>query len=155
MKFWSTLPVVFITLATLGTAAFGQKIYRCGSEYSQVPCANAIVVEADDARSAAQKVQSDAMIQRNTTAARAMETTRLKEETELRSGSAGANESTKKKKHKASPNATSTASAAHPSETDGASEGKKAKKASKKKEPDFFTARVTTTPEKDKRPPKK
>ncbi len=155
MKAWTTLSAVFITLAAATTAAMGQKIYRCGSEYSQVPCSNAVVVEADDPRSTAQKVQSDAMIQRNAAAAKAMETTRLKEEATLRSESADPKESAKKKKPKASQRAASTATAAQPSTTGDGNDGKKAKKSSKKKESDFFTARVTATSEKGKGHPKK
>lgn len=154
MKAWTTLAGVFITLAAATTAAMGQKIYRCGSEYSQVPCSDAVVVDANDPRSSAQKVQSDAMIQRNAAAARAMETTRLKEESALRSESAGRSESSKKKKHKATQQTANTPVTAQPSATDEVKAEKKAKKTSTKKEPAYFTARSTLTPKKDKSNPK-
>lgn len=150
MNAWTTIAIVFIPLAAATTATMGQKIYRCGSEYSQVPCSNGVVVEADDPRSSAQKAKSDAMIQRNAAAAQTMETSRLKEESALRSASTGRITSSNKKKHKAAQHAANTTIA---SDTDN--EEKKEKKASKKKEPDFFTARVTPTPGKEKGKPKK
>jgi G3E family GTPase len=154
MKAWTTLAVVFISVATATTTAMGQKIYRCGSEYSQVPCSDAVVVEANDPRSSAQKVQSDAMIQRNAAAARTMEKTRLEQEAALRSTAAASNASSKKKKHSAKQHTANTTTAAQPGATDEANEGKKMKKGSKKKESAYFTARSTPTPKKDKSLPK-
>lgn len=154
MKACTTLAMVFITLATATTTAMGQKIYRCGSEYSQVPCLDAVVVEADDPRSSTQKVQSDAMIQRNAAAARGMEKARLKEEATLRSAAADSRAVSKKKKHASKQQTASATSAAQPDAPEEASTGKKAKKGSKKKEPAYFTARSAPTPKKDKNLPK-
>jgi hypothetical protein len=60
--------------------AAAQPIYRCGDSYSQKPCPGGRVVEADDARSASQKSQTDQAARRDAQAAEAMEKARLKEE---------------------------------------------------------------------------
>jgi G3E family GTPase len=149
MKVWISIAAVFITLATVTTAAIGQKIYRCGSEYSQIPCADAVVVQADDPRSSAQKVQSDAMIQRNAAAARSMEKARLAEEAALRSTETANNASSKKKKHPSKQSATKTTT--QPDVAAGSNEAKKVKKGSRTKDPDYFTARSTSSPKPDKK----
>lgn len=151
MKAWSTLTVVLITLVTATTTAMAQKIYRCGSEYSQVPCPEAVVIEADDPRSSSQKLQSDAMVQRNAAAARALEKTRLEQEAAL---TVTNNAGSKKKKHASKLHSANTTTMGQPSSTETASEGGKIKKSSKNKEPAFFTARATPTPKKNKSPSK-
>lgn len=149
MKTWTFIAAVYITLATATTTAIGQKIYRCGSEYSQIPCADAVIVEADDPRSSAQKVQSDAMIQRNAAAARSMEKSRLEEEAALRPAATANNANSKKKKHPSKQSTINTT--AQPVVTTGSSETKKVKKSSTTKDPAYFTARSTPTPKPDKK----
>ncbi len=152
MKKWTFVSAVFITAAMATTTAMGQKIYRCGSEYSQIPCADAVIVEADDPRSSAQKVQSDAMIQRNAAAARNMEKSRLEEEAALRATETSNSASSKKKKHPSKQSATNTT--VQPVLTTGSSEAKKVKKSSKNKDPAYFTARSTPIPKLNKKPKK-
>ena len=59
-----TSPTRFLVLMTLALAATGaasQTVYRCGNEYSRVPCANGKPVDtgaATDARQAAEARQS-------------------------------------------------------------------------------------------------
>jgi hypothetical protein len=60
--------------------AGAQGIYRCGDSYSQQPCPGGKRVEADDARSAAQKAQTDQAVRRDAKAAEALEKERLKDE---------------------------------------------------------------------------
>ena len=60
--------------------AGAQAIYRCGDSYSQKPCPGGKVVDADDARSASQKSQTDQAVRRDAKAAEALEKERLKEE---------------------------------------------------------------------------
>lgn len=151
MKTRSKLAAIFIILTAATTAAMGQKIYRCGSEYSQVPCADAVVVQADDPRSSAQKVQSDVMIQRNAAAARSMEKARLEEEAALNSATASVNASSKQKKHTVKPRSGNMNTAQQPAIIGVSSESKKMKKSSKNKEPAYFTARSTPTPKTDKK----
>lgn len=55
-------------------------IYRCGSSYSQIPCANGQEIKVDDARDAAQKQVADENTRRNAAAARALEKDRLAQE---------------------------------------------------------------------------
>lgn len=55
-------------------------IYRCGSSYSQTPCANGQQIQADDARSASQKQQADQATRRDADLARALEQDRLAQE---------------------------------------------------------------------------
>lgn len=47
-------------LATAPIALSSQPIYRCGNNYGQTPCANGIVVHAEDLRTPDQKAQTDA-----------------------------------------------------------------------------------------------
>ena len=60
--------------------AGAQAIYRCGDSYSQKPCPGGKVVDADDARSASQKSQTDQAVRRDAKAAEALERARLKDE---------------------------------------------------------------------------
>ena len=60
--------------------AAAQTVYRCGNAYSHVPCAEGVAVNTDDARSAAQKAQSEQAQARDQRAAKAMEKGRLAEE---------------------------------------------------------------------------
>ncbi|MCB2001520.1 MAG: hypothetical protein R3E92_11495 [Burkholderiaceae bacterium] len=53
-------PLAAILLAVAPAMLQSQPIYRCGNVYSQMPCTDAIVLDADDRRSAEQKAQTDA-----------------------------------------------------------------------------------------------
>lgn len=76
------IPAALLCAALAGwmPAADAQAIYRCGDSYSQQPCPGGKLVEADDARSARQKAQTDQAVRRDAKAADAMEKARLKEE---------------------------------------------------------------------------
>ena len=76
------LPSMLLCAAVAGwlPAAGAQAIYRCGDSYSQQPCPGGKVVDADDARSAGQKAQTDQAVRRDAKAAEALEKARLKEE---------------------------------------------------------------------------
>jgi hypothetical protein len=55
----TTKPACFIALLLAAGAASAAPIYRCGSTYSQTPCAQGgKVVEATDPRSAAQRAEA-------------------------------------------------------------------------------------------------
>lgn len=75
----TALPLLLALCAT-ALSAPAQTIYRCGSHYSQIPCEGAVEVNADDARSAAQKTDSEKAIARDGRTADAMEKARLQEE---------------------------------------------------------------------------
>ena len=74
-------------LAMAPVAVPSQPIYRCGNAYSQTPCANAVVVKADDARTPDQKAQTDAATVQAARLAERME--RDRQASEHRSGRAG------------------------------------------------------------------
>ena len=76
------LPPMLLCAALAGwlPAAGAQAIYRCGDSYSQQPCPGGKVVDADDARSAGQKAQTDQAVRRDAKAAEALEKARLKDE---------------------------------------------------------------------------
>lgn len=52
--------MVLISLCALSSRLQAQNIYKCGSSYSQTPCAGATTLSVDDARTEAQKQQTDA-----------------------------------------------------------------------------------------------
>ena len=56
------------------------QVYRCGGSYSNTPCPGATIVPTDDARSAAQKAQTDAATKRDAKSAQVLEVERLKQE---------------------------------------------------------------------------
>jgi len=124
MKTSIPLATVFIAVCAISTGATAQKVYRCGASYSQMPCPDAITLEADDARSKAQKTDSDKIIARDVSSANAIEKARLKEEKlALKQAKASA-----------------LTGQASKSKGEDKAELKDKKKASKKKATEFFTA---------------
>lgn len=85
-----TAPIRFRTCAlfamflvayfSLYSSAYAQKTYRCGNTYSQTPCAGAVAIDTQDARTEAQKNQADSTTGRLTAAQKALETERLARE---------------------------------------------------------------------------
>ncbi len=71
---------LLLALAALWAPAQAQNVYRCGESYSNTPCPGAKVVPTDDARSPAQRAQTDAATRRDARSAQVLETERLKEE---------------------------------------------------------------------------
>lgn len=75
------LNAIFL-LATIafssGTQA--QNTYRCGNSYSQTPCPGGVAIDATDARTQAQKAQTDQASKRDAQIAAAMEKARLQQE---------------------------------------------------------------------------
>jgi hypothetical protein len=71
---------VFVLLTALSSAVAAQTIYRCGTSYSQVPCADAKELHIDDRRAPEQKQQADANIQQQQKQAQTMEKERLAKE---------------------------------------------------------------------------
>lgn len=71
---------VLIVACTLSVAAVAQKTYKCADSYSQLPCPGGVVVDTNDSRTSAQKVQSDLATRRDAKTADAMEKTRLAQE---------------------------------------------------------------------------
>jgi hypothetical protein len=116
----------FIAATSMWTGAKAQKVYRCGQNYSQTPCAGAEQVDTTDTRTPAQQKQTSQAAARDARAANALEKARLSQEkADL---AANARPST--------PAALAATPAATPASF--ASGRKKADK----KEPEFFTAKV-------------
>ena len=72
--------LLLLSLCALNAGAQSQTVYRCGSRYSQVPCEGAVEINAEDARSAAQKAASEKAIARDGRIADTLEKTRLQAE---------------------------------------------------------------------------
>ena len=70
----------FIAITAISTGARAEKIYQCGSTYSQLPCKDATVLNIDDSRDSIQKSQSDEATRRGAELARRMEQERLAQE---------------------------------------------------------------------------
>ena len=128
MKFSTTFATLFIAACVISTGAAAQKVYKCGANYSQTPCPDAVTVDADDTRSRDQKAATDKAIARDVASADAIEKARLQEEklADKQRQSAASGDKTSKAKSKTK------------------SESKEKKKASKKKGPEFFTATTPT-----------
>lgn len=75
-----TNATIFIVLLCLNTGATGQIVYKCGSSYSQTPCLGAQAIQVDDARTAAQKKQTDTAVHRDAQQAQSLEKLRLAQE---------------------------------------------------------------------------
>ena len=65
-------------LAACSLGAGAQDIYRCGNAYSQKPCEQGVVVQADDARSAQQRAEAQEVARRDARVADEMQARRLK-----------------------------------------------------------------------------
>ncbi|MEO7007883.1 MAG: hypothetical protein ABI156_01935 [Caldimonas sp.] len=53
--------VAFFAAALVPQGAAAQTIYRCGNEYTRIPCADGRALDADDPRSAAQRNEARAI----------------------------------------------------------------------------------------------
>jgi len=125
--------LVLIVLYVCSTGAGAQQVYKCVGSYSQTPCPDGVVIDATDARTKAQKTQTDLATERASRIAAAMEKARLQLEK--------ADRATPTPKVKAK-----TAASANNSRAGHA------KKKNKKKESEYFTAQ---TPGQKKKAPKK
>lgn len=65
MKIFSFVAIMFVALVAYSTGAIAENVYRCGNSYSEKPCTDGVVVNADDGRSAAQQQQSRGLLQRD------------------------------------------------------------------------------------------
>lgn len=96
MKFNTSIAIFLIALCAIDTWARAENVYRCGSSYSQQPCPEGVQVDVQDARTAAQKAESDAVIRRDSNTANAMERERLQKEARLQAANAKAAARSKK-----------------------------------------------------------
>ena len=83
------LAAVALMFCFAAGAAQGQDVYRCGSAYSQTPCAQGRIVEADDSRSDAQRAEAARVAASERRLATEMRRDRLAEEATLKPALAG------------------------------------------------------------------
>jgi hypothetical protein len=76
---WLSVLVV-VALGWSAGAAQAQTVYRCGNQYSQVPCPEGRVVEATDPRTAAQRAAAKRVAEQERRQAAEMERERLAKE---------------------------------------------------------------------------
>ena len=129
------LAVLVLAGSTLGPSALGQQVYKCGSTYSQKPCAGALTVDVTDTRTRAQKAQTDAAAVQSAKLADQLEKERLA----LEKASAAKPPKTEPRKKKASATGAAAASAA------------KAGTKPKKLPPEYFVARTNAEKKEDKK----
>ena len=143
MNLGSKFALVLIATCALSTPARAQKVYKCGSSYSQIPCPGGETLEPTDTRTASQ--QADALRQQKQESREAdrLEKARLKDEAQTQKGDAANRKAADKQAQKDQAQAVARAKAKAKESTDGpvilSAPG--AKKHKKAKEPEFFTAR--------------
>ena len=72
-----TTTTILAALLLAAGGAQAEQVWRCGSTYSQQPCAGGTPVQVEDARSAAQSQQAGKQAQRDAKTAQEMEKSRL------------------------------------------------------------------------------
>jgi hypothetical protein len=141
MNVGSKISLVLIACCAISTQASAQKVYKCGSSYSQIPCQGAETLEPTDTRTTAQKTDALRAQKMQSREADSLEKGRLKEEADTRTADA-ANRKTAEKQAKAA-QTDELARAKAKAKTEGpvvlTAPGAKSHK--KSKEPEFFTAR--------------
>lgn len=72
--------LLLIALLALSTSATAQKIYKCGTTYSQQACPDGVIIPAASAPEPAQKIATDQATRRDALTADQMEKSRLQQE---------------------------------------------------------------------------
>ncbi len=127
MKIASPVALFLIATCAISTGAQAAKIYKCGNNYSQVPCADGVELHTPAAPSAQQQRAARKVAEQDEKAARILEKERLTAEKVALKEQQAAEKSRK----------------AQEKSQDKAAEKEKAKDAKKsKKEPEFFTAKA-------------
>lgn len=130
--------ILFVVLGSISTGASAKNgVYRCGSSYSQKPCTDAVVVDVQDARTQAQKVQADAAIRRDTATGNAMEKERLAREERERAAQARLAAADNKQ---SAPQPKKAASAADTKDTAKRAKAQQKKRAPAQHTPEVFVA---------------
>lgn len=81
-RIWQTcyFAIVLISICIASKGLQAQNIYKCGNSYSQTPCVGASTLNINDARTAAQKQQTDAATRTDAKLAQSLEKSRLAQE---------------------------------------------------------------------------
>jgi hypothetical protein len=69
--------ILFVAIFTVSVGASGETIYRCGTTYSQSPCAQGQEIQVQDTRSSEQKEQSEVATRADAKLADSMQKDRL------------------------------------------------------------------------------
>jgi len=72
--------ILWLALATVCAPLSAQTLYRCGNEYRDTPCPNAIALDARDPRTPAQSAQAERQTAKDAALAQQMEKSRLQAE---------------------------------------------------------------------------
>ena len=105
------LASLFIVITAVPTATAAENIYKCGTSYSQTPCADGKVLIIEDTRDAEQKKVVDANTRRDAKLANDMKKERLAQERTNRSAP------TERKSHSKTPDGAVIAVAPAPAPT--------------------------------------
>ncbi|MDR7308349.1 hypothetical protein [Rhodoferax saidenbachensis] len=124
MTFFFKYALVLIAASALSTGAMAQRVYKCGSSYSQIPCPGGVALQAGDGRTAAQRAAADKTTREQAAQAKELEKIRQKDDAQATAVSKPAKAEAKPVKDKAAT----------------------AKK--KSKEPEYFTAKGVAEPKK-------
>ena len=114
--------IFLIASCAMMTGAEAQKVFKCGTVYSQIPCSDGAGIEAKDNRTSTQKAQADANTVRTAAIANQMEKERLAQEKRDLAAQAALN--------------------AQPKSKPAASAKTSSKKKKKKADSEFFTAQA-------------
>ncbi len=79
MKSFEHLVLASLVAVSTCTGVAAQQVYRCGSSYSQTPCAGAVVVPTDDPRTAEQRAAAKQGLIADKALAKDLEATRRKD----------------------------------------------------------------------------
>lgn len=139
MKPTTLIAILFIAITLINTRATAQNVYRCGDTYSDKPCAEGVSVNVLDKRTRQQKSESVASTQREAAAAQELEKARLRQEASLNPKKPELVRSADPK-NTAKPKTAATDAGAGAKPTP-APKSEKKNQPTKKKEPEFFTAR--------------
>ena len=74
------LSILWLALAMACAPLSAQTLYRCGNEYRDTPCPNAIALDARDPRTLAQSAQAERQTAKDAALAQQMEKSRLQAE---------------------------------------------------------------------------
>jgi hypothetical protein len=137
----SALNAIFlIASCAISAGALGQKVYRCGSNYSHIPCNGAVTIETQDARSKTQKTQSDQATVRDLATANSMEKDRKMVEARTIAQSNAVLKAGQAPEKKAKPRPEAETVLQAKEDATNAKPGTSKKKAKKKEVPGVFTA---------------
>ena len=124
--YFALFATLLISACLITTRATAQTAYKCGNTYSQSPCPGGVAVDASDARSSAQKKQTDLATAQGAKAADALAKDRIAQEKRDMAKSANSNTVIGQKDAEPAP---------------AEAQNNAAKKKKKKPAPEYFTAK--------------